>query len=263
MKLNIIIILVIIFQLFHSLIYADTIIIAADQWCPYNCEPESEKPGFMVETAITIFKEQGHEVKYVIRPWKRAQKEVIEGLIHGLIASTPQNSIGLNLEYPRIEQARMNNCFFTLKDSSWSFDGTDSLKKVKLGIIQGYNYGSEIQSYVDKNINNQWMIQNIAGEKALERNIKKLIKKRVTAVLEDKSVFRYTANQLGVFDQLRFAGNDGTAPESNNLYIAFTPLTVNQKSKNYAEILLRGMEQLRSTGKLRNILAKYGLSDWR
>lgn len=255
--------MVIIFQLFHSLIYADTIIIAADQWCPYNCDPESDKPGFMVETAITIFREHGHEVRYVIRPWKRAQKEVMEGVIHGLIASTPQNSIGLNLIYPRIEQARMSNCFFTLKDSSWNFDGANSLKKVKLGIIQGYHYGPEIQSYVDKNINNQGMIQNIAGENALERNIKKLIKKRVTTVLEDKSVFRYTANQLGVFDQLRFAGNDGTSPTFNDLYIAFTPSAVNNHSKGYAKILANGMEQLRSKGNLSIILAKYGLKDWR
>jgi len=28
---------------------ADTITIRADVWCPYNCEPDSEKPGYMIE----------------------------------------------------------------------------------------------------------------------------------------------------------------------------------------------------------------------
>ncbi len=263
MKTKIIPVGVIAFLLLQITLFADTILITADQWCPYNCEPNSDKPGFIVETAMVIFKAKGHKVKYVIRPWKRAQKEVKEGSIQGLIASTPQNSKGLNYVYPSIEQARMSNVFFTLKESKWKYSGTESLKKVKLGIIQGYNYGPEIQSYIDNTINNQLMVQDIAGENALERNIKKLVKQRITAVLEDRSVFLYTARQLGVLDQLRFAGNDNTTSESNNLYIAFTPANVSNKSRIYAGILSEGMEQLRSTGELSEILAKYRLLDWR
>jgi polar amino acid transport system substrate-binding protein len=263
MKTGIVSIIIVILLSFSSFLLGDTVIISADQWCPYNCVPDSEQPGFMVETATMIFNRAGHQVKYFIRPWKRAQKEVMEGTIQGLIASTPQNSIGLNLVYPEIEQARMNNCFFTLNDSNWKYEGLESLKTVKLGIIQGYHYGPEIQFYIDNTISNQVMIQDIAGENALERNIKKLNKYRITAVLADRSVFLFTANHLGILDKLRFAGNDGTSPEFNNLYIAFTPNSVSNKSNHYAALLSAGMNQLRSSGELSKILKKYQLLDWR
>ncbi len=47
-----------------SYVIADTITIAADNWCPMNCEPESKEPGFMVEIAQSILAKAGHKVVY-------------------------------------------------------------------------------------------------------------------------------------------------------------------------------------------------------
>lgn len=47
---------------------AETITIVADPWCPYNCEPGSDEPGFMVEIARRVFAEAGIEVRYETVP---------------------------------------------------------------------------------------------------------------------------------------------------------------------------------------------------
>ncbi|MEQ1790535.1 MAG: hypothetical protein ABL857_08835, partial [Rickettsiales bacterium] len=36
-----------------------TINIVADEWCPFNCDPESDKPGYVIELAKEIFKPYG------------------------------------------------------------------------------------------------------------------------------------------------------------------------------------------------------------
>jgi polar amino acid transport system substrate-binding protein len=45
------------------------------------------------------------------------------------------------------------------------------------------------------------------------------------------------------------------------VYIAFSP--GNPKSQEYAQILSKGIQQLRASGELATILKKYGMSDWK
>ena len=45
-----------------------------------------------------------------------------------------------------------------------------------------------------------------------------------------------------------------------DVYIAFSP--ANKKSAEYAAILDRGVERLRASGELDEIMAHYGLEDW-
>ncbi|THB75581.1 MAG: hypothetical protein D6B28_00005, partial [Gammaproteobacteria bacterium] len=100
---------------------------------------------------------------------------------------------------------------------------------------------------------------SIAGNDPLERLIKMLIVKRVDAILEDHAVFSYTANRIG-FTDYRYAGDDKSDPVDNKLYIAFSPAT---RSNEYAKLLSKGISNLRKSGELSRILAKYGLKDWK
>ena len=34
---------------------AETINIVSDEWCPYNCEPGSDRPGFGIEIAMEAY----------------------------------------------------------------------------------------------------------------------------------------------------------------------------------------------------------------
>ncbi len=253
---------------------ADKIMIVADQWCPYNCEPESDRPGYMVEITKMIFARAGHTVIYKNVPWNRALSGTYKGYYQAVIAGTPDNTkldaalISETSEkaepsdsefiFPEKEQGRMNNCFFIMKNNPWRYKGPDSLKGQMLGLVQGYGYPA-IQSFIDKNSD---AVDAIGGDNVLARNIQKLLAGRISVILEDKAVFQYTTSGMGLADKFISAGCDGTSDEKNNLYIAFTPQKNNPKSETYAKILSEGMNTIRENKMIDNILQKYGLTDW-
>ena len=105
----------------------------------------------------------------------------------------------------------------------------------------------------------------IRAEEPLVLNIRKLLKGRIDVIPEDKSVFIETANGMGVLEKIESAGidpiNSKEGLDEARLYMAFSPK--NPKSKEYAKLISAGIEQMRLSGELGKILAKYGLTDWR
>ncbi len=245
--------------LFFSLIslnaHADRITIVSDEWCPINCKPGSEKPGFMVEFAQQIFIKAGHQLEYIQEPWERAVAESRKGEHTGIIGAYQGDAP--DFIFPENEQAMIGNSFFVGKDKPWIYTGIDSLSKVNLGIIRGYDYGKEINDYIQAN-KDTLKVQANGGEDALEKNIKKLLAGRIDAIIENNYVFSFKINQMGVADKFKLAG---VAIKPDKAYIAFSP--ANPKSKEYAEILSKGMEELRKSGELAAIMKKYGLQDWK
>ena len=233
---------------------AERIIIAADIWCPFNCQPNSEQPGFMVEIAQRVFTEHGHEVQYVEMGWERAIHEARQGNIHAVIGAYKGDAP--DFVFPDQEMALVGNTFFALKETPWRYDSIDSLKKVNLGIIKGYDYGEELKEHIDQNKGGR--VFALVGDNPLQRGIKMLTAGRLDTVIEGAQVFWHTASQLGLQDHFVVAGQAG---ELNRSYIAFSPKI--ESSNNYAELLSEGISRLRVSGELGRILHKYGLSDWR
>ena len=60
---------------------ADTITIRSDDWCPYTCAPDSQKPGYLIEIAREALGKAGHSVDYSFMPWTRVVKEVEDGKV--------------------------------------------------------------------------------------------------------------------------------------------------------------------------------------
>jgi len=77
-------------------VMAEELIIAADRWCPYNCDAADEhRPGFMVELAQVIFARHGIAVRYQELPWTRAIQQASENKVQGLIAATQLSAADL------------------------------------------------------------------------------------------------------------------------------------------------------------------------
>lgn len=236
---------------------ADKIVLAADNWCPFNCDPKSEKPGYMVEVAQKAFSKSGHTLEYIIVPWERAVKDARIGKYSGVIGAYVDDAP--DFIFPENELSNNSDSIFVLKKSSWSYKDISSLSGISLGVIKGYAYGSdELNAYIKKNGNNIKKVQLSHGDSAQEMNIKKLAHGRMDAVIETPAVFWYTANQLRMGDKFKNAG-DISKPKKS--FIAFSP--ANPKSKEYARILSNGIDDLRKTDELKLILKKYGLDDWK
>ncbi len=238
----------------QTLIFADSITIVADEWCPYGCAPDADKPGYGIEIAKKIFERAGHKIDYSIVPWARAVKLAREGKYNAIIGAFVEDAP--DFVFPENEFGISQITFFVKKGSSWKYTGVESLKPLKIGIILDYSYGDELDKYF-KSENAKSKIDILGGKTPLDSNIKKLVGGRIDVTIEDMNVFNHTAKKLGMLDRVTIAGNAG----KENVYIAFSPAIPN--SKQYAEILSNGISQMRNSGELQTILSKYGLADWK
>ena len=73
---------------------------------------------------------------------------------------------------------------------------------------------------------------------------------RITTVLEDEAVFKYVTSQIGNLNDFIIAGDDGTSLKANDLFIAFTPVENNPKTKGYAEIISKKKRNVVRTKKI-------------
>jgi polar amino acid transport system substrate-binding protein len=237
---------------------AETIRLVADPWCPYNCEPDSERPGFMVEIAQRVFEEAGYEVEYHQRPWVRALQDTLQGEYHGVIGATRIEAPGF--VFPDLALGQMANAFWTLSDADWQYQKAKSLEGRRLAVIAGYSYGDSIEAML-RDENHQHYITELHGASPLINGLKMLERRRIEVLLEDEHVMRYQLNKSGQSYMFKQAGYVPAEPDTTWVYIAFSPALA--ESENLARLLGEGVASLRASGELAGILSVYGVSDWR
>jgi polar amino acid transport system substrate-binding protein len=236
-------------------VFADEITLRADIWCPYNCEPDSEKPGFQVEIAKYAFEKAGHTIQYSLLNWSRAVLETRKGKYHAILGAARGDAP--DFVFPQSEVGVSQDCFYVKPENTWEFRDIDSLSTITIGVINDYSYGDLFDEYIKEHKNDHKRIQISSGEDALEKNFSKLIKSRITALIEEQSVMGYFLKKISKPELVRNAG----CFEGNNVYIAFSP--ENPKSQGYANILSQGIQELRESGKLKHILDSYGITNWK
>ena len=234
---------------------ANKISLVADEWCPYNCAPSNANPGFMVEIAQYGLAKAGHTVNYKIVPWTRAINEVRQGKYHGIIGAGKEETP--DFVFPAQEQGQAVHTFFVLKNNAWRYQDLASLAQIRLGVIQDYSYGNLQQNYILPHQHDRQKVQILSGDTALAQNIKKLQKGRIDALIESKAVFEYHLFSTSTPNEFILAG----VAYRENVYVAFSP--AQPQSAEYAQLLTESITELRSTGKLAEILKKYGVTDWK
>ena len=232
--------------------YTKTIVVSADEWCPYNCAPDSPAPGYVIELVQRIFSANGYSVKYVVKPWERALHETRIGYVDAVVGAIPSEAPGL--VYPDMECGLSRNGLFS-SDPEWRYSGGGSLEGLVFGVASGYSYGEVIDGFI---ATGRLHVEAMSGETPLETNIKMLLRGRIDGIVADTSVAAYTAREMGVADAIHYGGS----PDPGSLlYVAFSPDAEN--SQMFARMFSEGLDKLRSSGELKAILAKYNLTDWR
>lgn len=98
----------------------------------------------------------------------------------------------------------------------------------------------------------------MTGDTPLILNIWKLLADRIDVIVEDQNVFQTKVIEMKIAAQVELAGI-GKEDKSHHLYISFSPK--DPKSKTYAKIFDDGIRKLSISGRLQEILDKYGLQD--
>ena len=231
---------------------SDTITIVADQWEPYNGTPDSGEEGYGIEITKLIFEKAGHIIDYKLLPWNRAVLQTEKGDFNAVIGAYLEDTP--DFIFPKEEFGISVNAFFTKKESTWKYNGLESLLPIKVGLIKDYSYGEELDEFFQAH---QEIVEYIHGDDPLLKNIQKLLVGRFDVLVEDENVLKQKAKKMGVAEKIAMKGKGN----GNKVYIAFSPNI--KKSKEYAEIFTKGIRELKASGELDKILEKYGLNYWK
>jgi polar amino acid transport system substrate-binding protein len=236
-----------------NLLHAEPIILVADIWEPYNGNPSSKQPGYVVELAHTIFNDAGLTLEYRVMPWNLALEAAAKGEVAGVIGAAFDDAPGFI--FPEEEINRSEIVFVTLRKNRWNFRGLASLKNVVLGAVQDYSYTPLIDQWIAQADTHQ--VKFNASTHTVTQNFRRLLDGRIDVLMDDSHVISHYFATTGRAQHFRIAGKT----EGGNLFVAFSP--VKEQSNELAELFSNGIKQMRQDGRLQTILKKYGLKDWK
>ena len=237
----------------HSLNAAEVTIVS-DRWYPYNGIPQSPQPGYGIEIARYGLAKGGHTLKYQLMSWERSLELVKEGKKDCVIGAYKREAP--DFVYPSLPIGLDQIIFIKRKGYDWQYRGITSLNNIRLGTIPGYEYSPDIKHYITR-LAKPENISKTKGKYALEFNLSSLLEGKLDAVVDSKIVLVSTLKKHGWLNEVEIAGVAGAATE---LYIACSPAL--KSSYEYAQLISDGIDELRNTGKLNQILDKYGVKDW-
>jgi polar amino acid transport system substrate-binding protein len=202
-----------------------------------------------------IYLPLGYKIDYVILPWARCVQEVRDGSADGLVATVYSQTP--DLVFPEASLGLDETRFYTTQGSHWSFNNPADLGRIRLGVVQGYDYLEWLDLYIRRNTGTTkiWFAR---GEYPLEHQVTALQDGRIDAFVENPEVIKAYLKEHRGRVKLRTAGLAGPA---NRLYAAFSPNKA--WSAELARLFDLKIDELRANGKLQAILERYGLSDWR
>lgn len=228
--------------------------IVADEWCPFNCSQDSLDQGFVVDMTKDILGAAGFDIDYSTQAWTSAVDDVKAGRKDAIVGASREEAQGLIMVE---EPFGMNkNCFYTRLADPFVYSTVDALPGRRIAIAAGYLYGEPLDSYIASNRPNFSRIQMATGEQPLLINIRKLESRRVDTVIENMHVMDYSLRKYRI-SGIRLAGCDAPTP----IYMAISPKR--EDAGKVASMLALGIRKMRQSGKMRELLARYGLSDWK
>jgi len=231
-----------------------TITVAADAWCPYNCDERSREPGFMIDIARDILSASGYVINYKNQSWASAMTDVASGKVDAVVGAGESEARALVLAAEPLGENK--TCYYTRTDDLYQFKVGGSLASRRVGVISGYLYGDPLDAYIAANRANYNLVQLVTGDKPLLQNIRKLKDRRIDTLVENMVVMDFSQRKYKV-DGIRLAGCEGPVP----LYIAFSPKR--EDAGHLAELMNEGIRSLRKKGRINEIMVRYGLKDWK
>ena len=237
-----------------ALARAQSVTLAADEWCPYNCAPGDAKPGYVLEIAQRALAKRGVKVNYVTMPWTKALTDAAAGRIDGVIGATKAEfPSGV---FPRLPQGRNETVLVTNGEFPFVYSGPASLRTLRIAAVKNYTYDNgPIDAYFASK-EAKGKVDFAWGEQVHTQNMNKLLTKKVDIWIENRSVVLSYVAKLSPLPNIKLTSIGVSEP----IYIAFSP--GKPDSTLYAGLVGAEVTHLRKTGELSQILAKYNLRDW-
>lgn len=230
----------------------ETMVVAADRWCPYNCEPGSDQPGYLIEVLREVFEPHGVTVEYRVMPWKRAVLETELGRIDGALGAVAGDR-GRNLIGD--EGLGINATVIVVRrGEAFDYSGPVSLNGRTLGIVADYSYdsGGGLDRYLKQRRAAGDALYVVRQDDPLRSLFAMLARGRIDAFPENRYVARYAMGNMGLLDSVSLIETG----RGDAVYVAFSP---NDRGRRFVAELDAGIRRLRASGRLAEIMASYGI----
>jgi len=280
-------------SLFFSLaispfITSEELNISMNEFCPYHCtdskgEWDKEYPGYVYEIYDEIYSSAGYYFKATQYPFFRGMQSAYKGIVDavsGPIKIKSKHEMDMKIRknentgyiYSKLIYSKEpislyhSSCFFGRRDMEWKYKGLQSLSPYKMAAVKDFDYGVELNNFIEVEASkkNTQRVQLMFGNDIPVRYFKMLSRNRVDLVLLDLQVGLYTIMKMEEEQQLEKGSMKllGCTEQGRRyLYVGFSPERP-EKSRLLAQVFDKGIHRLRSSGRLKLILDKYGLSDW-
>ncbi|AFV00371.1 ABC transporter substrate-binding protein [Simiduia agarivorans SA1 = DSM 21679] len=206
----------------------------------------------MVDVARALYEKQNIKVKYINLPWRRALEFSLQGVVDGALAVTRQQTHGTVIGEQMLGYDE--TVIITRRLEPLDYQGTDSLKGKRIGVITHYTYdnGGEIDQFLAEHSDN---VEVLYHEAALESLLLMLLSRRIDVILENRYVAQHKVKALDIAEQISLSSTGVYTP----VYIGFTP---GPEGERHARMMDEGIKALRAGGELQRILMRYGMEDW-
>lgn len=269
----------------HALeVKKDDIYIVGEKNCPYNCEAHvsyisatklipdqmdyvdgmrrkaADGSGFIIDIIKAIYEPLGHRVVYKTMSQKRAKTRFAAGRYNILLNVKKLKKKNDDYLFSTQSIGQTGHVFFTHANTNWRYYGDTSLEMVTLGLVNGQKY-PELAAYIEANKSLKLRLQFVDAAnaaEALDLNMRKLAKGRISAIYADKYSADFYRKNMELEDTIIDAGE---LQKTKPLFLAFSPSKTN--SKELIKDFDKGIAELRKSGKLAEILDKYGIKDWK
>lgn len=228
----------------------EIVLVSPDYWCPFSCKAGEAREGFTVDIIREIFEQAGHRVRLVNENYSRALVDVR----NGKFVATPSTfrEEAPDFVFPTLPISRNRYCFYVAAGSAWRYDGVASLRGRKTGVIKDYSYGVELDRLVRAQAQG---FEVHTGDDLTQRLIRLVRMGRLDGFVEEENLVNYA--QKG---QTEGAVRNAGCVSSSYAYMAISP--AHPQAQAYARQFSEGMRRLHASGRLKAILADYGLSVW-
>jgi len=238
-------------------VQAETLRFATINYCPFTCDPalENGREGVLTEVLRAALEPAGITLELTMLPFLRAIQETQQGKYDGMVVAN--HELAPELVYPDAPTLRQHVAFLVKAGETWTYAGIDSLRTMKIGIVEGYSYAdADLNAYLKEHQKDASKIVLLHGQNTTEQGIQMLLKDRFTLYLEGAYSAQYVLMKLGLQDQVAIVGYSTGAFDDFTAFASQHP-----KARQYAALLSQAIKEMTASGKLKEILQKYGIRE--
>ncbi|MES2319207.1 MAG: ABC transporter substrate-binding protein, partial [Pseudomonadota bacterium] len=228
--------------------------VTADDWCPQHCQANPRHKGYIVDIVGQALQSEGVPYTIVYRPWLRALRQTELGQFDGLLTPTvkgyPQFS------YPQEAVGYQQYCFYVNADSPWTYKTPADLLGKRVAHLKESGFG-ELDAYMAANKKTISVLEFAGNQGLTTRIFRFLAAGRADTVIMTSDVYDMSR---------RMGESDGSFKRAGCLPTEKLAVGLSkadpERARWIAARLDSGIARLRQSGRLKAILAEYGMTEW-